>query len=258
MYRLPFLPVFILLPVLIGGCNNALVQTDSALERPQTVDRIAVLNTKLGVGYLREGRTDLAYKRLTKALDIQPDYGGALTAMALLLDRLGKTEEAREHYERAVVAAPSDSSARNNYASFLCRQGKVEDALGHFRRAISNPLYNSPEVASTNAGLCLIRNGRPEDAETFFRQALKKNPRVPTALIAMSELSLLKGHELGGRGYLQRYLEVARHNSKSLWLGVQIERELGDKNAVSSYAMLLKARYPDAPETQLLLESESQ
>ena len=39
---------------------------------------------------------------------------------------------------------------------------------------------------------------------------------------------------------------------------VQIEHELGDKNAASSYAMLLRANYPDAPETKLLLESDIQ
>ena len=56
-------------------------------------------------------------------------------------------------------------------------------------------------------------------------------------------------------GYLQRYLEVGKHTSKSLWLGIRIERDLGDNNAASSYAMLLKAKYPDAPETRELLAS---
>ena len=258
MYRVKFLVIVGLLSSALAGCNSAFVNDDTSIKKEQEVDRLAVLNTKLGIGYFREGRTDLAYQRLGKALEIQPNYAGALTAMALLLDSLGKPDEAAAHYRRAVAAAPSDSDALNNYGSFLCRQGDAERAIAHFERAASNPLYNAPEAALTNAGLCLARNGQRERAEAFFRRALAKDPKMAPALISMSELSLRRGRELAGRGYLQRYLEVAQHTSQSLWLGVQIENELGDKNAVSSYAMLLKANYPDAPETKLLLESDIQ
>ena len=258
MYRVTFLFIVGLLTGALAGCNSAFVNDDTGIRKEQEVDRLAALNTKLGIGYLREGRTDLAYKRLGKALEIQPNYAGALTAMALLLDSLGKSNEASAHYRRAVAAAPSDSGALNNYGSFLCRHGDTEQAIAHFERAASNPLYNAPEAALTNAGLCLARNGDKAQAEAFFRRALTKDPKMAPALISMSELSLSNGRELAGRGYLQRYLEVAKHTSQSLWLGIQIEHELGDKNAASSYAMLLRANYPDAPETKLLLESDIQ
>lgn len=257
MTRVAFLASLALLTVLLSGCNDALVRSDPVVTEPTPVSKLAHLNTELGVGYMREGRTDLAYKRLTKALDVAPDYDLALAAMALLLDQLGKTEDAEHYYKRAVSAGGS-SHARNNYGTFLCRQGRIDAALGYFKEAVDNPLYNEAETALTNAGLCLKRNGRPAEAEEFLRAALARNGRVSSALIAMSELSLTNGRELAARGYLQRYLEVAKHSSNSLWLGVQIERELGDKNAVSSYAMALKANYPDAPETKLLLESEIQ
>ena len=53
----------------------------------------------------------------------------------------------------------------------------------------------------------------------------------------------------------ERYLELADHTAKTLWLGIRVERDLGDRNTASSYAMLLKANYPDSRETRLLLES---
>ncbi len=71
----------------------------------------------------------------------------------------------------------------------------------------------------------------------------------------MAELSFEAEQYLAARGYMQRYEQVSRHNSRSLWLGIRIERKLGDKDAVSSLAMLLKANYPDSPETRLLIES---
>ncbi|MBT6272854.1 MAG: tetratricopeptide repeat protein [Chromatiales bacterium] len=163
---------------------------------------------------------------------------------------------AESHFERAVGSNSLDSAAYNNYGGFLCRQGRVEKAMKQFKGALKNPLNKAPEAALTNAGLCLMKNGRPDEAEKFFREGLVRNPRLPSALVPMIELSATKGRDLAARGYLQRYLEVGKHTSKTLWLGVMIERELGDRNAASSYEMLLKANYPDAPETRTLLESE--
>ena len=71
----------------------------------------------------------------------------------------------------------------------------------------------------------------------------------------MSEVSFQTERYLPARAYLERYLAVSSHSPQSLWLGVQIERKLGDKNSASSYAMMLKSNYPDSRETQLLLES---
>ena len=57
------------------------------------------------------------------------------------------------------------------------------------------------------------------------------------------------------RGFLSRYLDANRHTPKSLWLGIRIETELGDKNAVSSYALLLRNQYTDSEEAELLSQS---
>jgi type IV pilus assembly protein PilF len=71
----------------------------------------------------------------------------------------------------------------------------------------------------------------------------------------MAELSYDQGEYISARGYLQRYLELTTHTPKSLWLGIRIEQELGDKNAVSSYALLLRNNYPDTKEAALLNET---
>jgi type IV pilus assembly protein PilF len=72
----------------------------------------------------------------------------------------------------------------------------------------------------------------------------------------MARLSLVKENYLSSRAYLQRYSEVARHTSESLWVGIRVERVLGDKNALASYGMSLKGNFPNAEETRLYLESQ--
>lgn len=252
----------LLAALLSSGCSNSLVDDGGlagAQPVSQEVDRVVELNTQLGVGYLREGRLDLAYMRLSRALEMAPDYAAALNAMALLYDRRGETDKAEQHYQAALRSNPADPAALNNYGGFLCRRGHVDAALERFEAALNNPLYDTPEAALSNAGLCLMNvSERRDEAERYLRRALERAPRLSGALIAMSELSLDKGSALAARGYLQRYLEDTRHNARSLWLGIRIERALGDRDAVSSYGMLLKANFPDATETMLLLESERQ
>ncbi len=241
--------------ILLSACQTIGVQDDiPTVERP--VNRLAEIHTQLGMGYLREGKKELAWRRLQRALQADPNYSPAHNALALLSERMKRPEKAEYHFQRAISSDPRDSAAMNNYGGFLCRQKKWAEAEGYFQRAAANPLYENPEFAQTNAGLCLLGAGKVDQAETYLRTALKTNPRLSVALIAMASISLKKTRYLSARAYLQRYLEQAKHSPRSLWIGIQVERELGDKNALASYSMLLKGNFRDSQETRLLLDSE--
>ncbi|MFZ0254179.1 MAG: type IV pilus biogenesis/stability protein PilW [Gammaproteobacteria bacterium] len=241
--------------LLLFGCATTGTGNKPAL--PQKVDRLAELHTQLGLGYLRERRYETAWKRLNKALELEPNYAAAHGAMALLHEQLNEPQEAEAHYRRALAINPSDSASHNNFGRFLCTQGRATDAEAEFLKAVANPLYDSPEIAYTNAGLCLYAGGDLEKAEDYLRHALRINPNIPVALLKMTSVTLQKDQPLPARGYLQRYLALGRQTAESLWLGVRIERLLGDPNAAASYAMLLKNNFPDSNETRLLLESDS-
>ncbi|MEQ8660577.1 MAG: type IV pilus biogenesis/stability protein PilW, partial [Gammaproteobacteria bacterium] len=152
---------------------------------------------------------------------------------------------------------PRNSAALNNYGQFLCRQGRHAEGQAQFLKAVENPLYRLPAVAYSNAGTCAFDAGDLVVAETHFRRALESDPRLAPALLQMADISYRQQRYLPARGYLQRYLEVARHTARSLWLGILIERELDDRDAVASYSLQLERGFPDAQETRLLLESKT-
>jgi type IV pilus assembly protein PilF len=72
----------------------------------------------------------------------------------------------------------------------------------------------------------------------------------------MSVISYDVARYLPARAYLQRYLEIGRHTPQSLWLGIRIERELGDKDALASYTLQLENGFPDSTEAGLLSSGE--
>ena len=74
----------------------------------------------------------------------------------------------------------------------------------------------------------------------------------------MAQLTYETGDYLKSRAYLQRYSDVTKHTAASLWLGLQLERKLGDRNAEASYALLLRSEFPDSEEAHRLSQSGQQ
>lgn len=236
-----------------AACDQ--VATRPVQRTVNTTNEVALANLRLGTAYMEQGNYEIALEKLDRALAADPDYYATLNVMGILHQRMGRMEDAEKYFKRALKIYPSESTTLNNYGQLLCSIGRLDESQTIFIQAAENPLYNSPEIAYTNAGLCALKNDKQDQAEEFFRKALEKNSNMPTALIKMSEISLNKGNHLSARGYLQRYTANNAHNSKSLWLGIQIERALGDKDAEASYALQLRNNFPDSQEAILLKQS---
>ena len=172
--------------------------------------------------------------------------------MALLQWRLREYAAAEAHFRRAVVLEKGNGEAQNNYGVFLCERGRIDEAERWFKRAIADPFYSTPAAANQNAGLCLIKKAERVAAETYFREALRLNPRLAQSLVHMARISFDSGRALAARGFIQRYFQEAEDTPETLWLAVRIEQALGHKNEEASYALRLRAKFPDSPETRQL------
>ncbi|VAX10687.1 Type IV pilus biogenesis protein PilF [hydrothermal vent metagenome] len=245
--------------VLLSACTPGNVRTGDEmgeLGQYSQTSKASEIYSKLAVAYMQEGRLDIAMQKIKRGLAISPNNPKANNIIALIYERLGEHETAEKHYKRAVKLDPKDPYTHNAYGSFLCSRERYDEADRQFADALKNPLYQTPEVALTNAGLCAGRHGNQVQAEDYFRQALKKNAKFPVALNRMANISLEKNNYLSARGYLHRYLEVTRHTAHSLWLGIRVERTLKDLDALASYEMLLRAEFPDSAEMRMYEESK--
>jgi type IV pilus assembly protein PilF len=217
-------------------------------EEVQGDEKAARINVQLGATYLDHGNLELANVKLERALQQDPELATAHWTYALLQSRLGRPKLAEKHFRRAIALDPEDSRAHNNYGTFLCNAGRLAEAQAQFDLAVENPLYDQPETALANAGVCALKAQDPEKAETYFRAALDKNPRFVPALAAMARLSFDQGQFEQTQGFLDRFEKIAGHNAGSLLLAVRTEAKLGDRDAASSYAMQLRNKYPESRE----------
>ncbi|MCW9089196.1 MAG: type IV pilus biogenesis/stability protein PilW [Gammaproteobacteria bacterium] len=236
--------------VVLSGCSN------SAVRDGVDTKKAAAANADLGLRYMLQGNNELALSKLRRSLEFDSRYGPAHHYIAELYRRLDRPEDAGKHFQQAVrYHEGEDTNLFNNYGAFLCSHGDYAAGEKQFLRVLENPVYPRPDQVYENLGLCM--EGKPdlEKAEEYLRKALQINPRLPKSLLAMARISLENENHLSARAYLQRYQAVARPTPESLWLGIRVERVLGDKDALASYGLMLKGNYPNAEETKLYLES---
>jgi type IV pilus assembly protein PilF len=174
----------------------------------------------------------------------------------MLYDRLGDTGKADSHYQRAISLEPDNPEIKNNYAVYQCQKKRFDRGEKLALEAATNPLYKTPEIGYLNAANCARGGGDLQRAEENYRRALAVKPRFSDALYQMAELEYQQKEYMSARAFLERYNEVGRTNPATLWLGVRIERSLGNKAQAQHYAQRLKSEYPSASQTQELLESE--
>lgn len=236
----------------VTGCASTGLNDEK--ESPDT--KAAESNVQLGVEYMRQGKNDIAMEKLERALAQNPELPAAHHYIAVLHERLGQDERAEKHYRRAIRLDADNSRIHNNYGQFLCEQQRFEEAEKHFLAAVSDPLYEAKPLVYTNAGICAQRSGNMEKAEEYFRIALGIRPDFAPALLQMMKWNYEHGEYLKARGYLERYRSVAPVSATSLWWGVQVERALGDENAAASYALRLRADYPNSVEAKWLKEGK--
>ncbi len=233
-----FLLISALLSACAGNTRNAASGGDEAAE----------INMRLGLNYMQRGDYEFALEKLEKALQQDPDLPSAHNTIALLYQRLREVEKAEHHFKKAVDLAPEYSEAQNNYGAFLCQQQRYDEAEERFLIAVENPLYQSVAQAYENAGLCAMQDGDEAKAEGYFRRALQIEPTLSKSLLQMAEISYGQQNYLQSRGYVQRFHGAATWTPRALLVGIKTENKLGDEDAVSSYVLILRSRFPDSDE----------
>lgn len=245
---------------LFGVLACALLIAACASKPPQTQqgggESPAQINARLGLSYMQQGSYDVAMEKLKRALEQDPDLPEAHHYIAELYKTIRNTDLAEQHYRRALRLSPNDAALQNNYAVFLCDAGRYAEAEERFVKAARTSGYRRPEEAYQNAATCVLRIPDRARAMAHLRSALDINPLLPGALHQMTQLSFESGEYLQARAFLQRYGAIARHTPQSLWLGVNIERRLGNDAAAADYARQLRQEFPRAEETAKLREIE--
>ncbi|QYK04023.1 type IV pilus biogenesis/stability protein PilW [Shewanella zhangzhouensis] len=250
---LPSLTLIAILSGLVTGCVTE--QTYSGTDIPvseRTFDKVAAAKerTQLGLTYLQRGNTEQAKFNLDKAMAYAPQLEEVHVAMAYFYQTVGDVPRTEEAYRNAVRSNNASGDSMNNFGVFLCQQKRYGEAEEMFLKAIDQPKYTRTASSYENLGLCSRDAGQIEKARHYFDMALKYDPRRATSLLEMTEIAMDSKDFQGAKRMLERLHSVIPESASSLALGVEIERQLNNRDASSRYGIMLLAKFPASPEAK--------
>ena len=229
-----------------GGSQSAFKESETSSEKAST------LNKQLGTVYLRQGNLALAKEKLERAEQYNSRDPELHSVLALLYEKLGIPKEVDRHYQAAIRLAPKDPQISNNYAVYLCQNGRTEEGVKRFLESARNPLYRTPELAYTNAGVCLRKAKRLDDANNSFQRALQIRPNLAEAQYQWADLALERGELQKAREQIDKYLASFDATADLLMVGVQLSRAQGDRVAEEKYTRRLRVEFPGSPQLKSL------
>jgi type IV pilus assembly protein PilF len=211
-------------------------------------------NMQLGVSYLNQGDLGLAKQKLDRAMAENPDDPNVHSAMAMLQERLGHPDKADAEFKTALSLARGNPDVQNNYAVYLCRTGRTDEGVKYFEEAAHNALYRTPEIAHTNAGVCLRNAKQDTQAAMSFQRALQIKPNFAEAAYQLADLDFERGELEEARATVDQYVASFEATPDLLLLGVRITLKQGDRMAQEKFARKLRLDFPSSDQARALAE----
>lgn len=239
----------------LHGCasNPGAVASDTSAgmvtpsDEPDTRRR-ARIRLELASNYFENGQTAVALDEVKQALAVDPTYADAFNLRGLIFMRLNDLAQADESFRRALALRGGDPNLQHNYGWLLCQQQKFADADQQFVRALASPAYMARAKTLMARGLCQSSAGQFTEAEQSFLKAYELDAANPVVGYHLASLLLRRNELSRAQFYIRRVNNGQFANSESLWLGIKVERAIGDTVAMRQLADQLRKRFPESRE----------
>ena len=244
-------PVLASLLLALAAC----VTTTNAPERKVDLKKAEQTHVQAGLGYLRQQDKDSARRHFMKALELNPGSAGAYNGLALVYQLQEEQSQAEKQFRRAIDLDPDFSLARNNYAAFLFAQGRYAEAEQQLQQVVADYDYERRDIALMNLGRTQMQLEKFDEAITSLKQSLGINFRLPQSHLELADLYLRRKDFSLAKQRFDQFSRLARQTPRSLWLGIQIERQLGNKDREASLVLALKNLHPNSAEYEQYRQS---
>lgn len=211
----------------------------------------ATTRLQLAINYYQDGKFAVALDELKQALKLDPNFADAHTVLALVYTELHEDALAEQSFQRALQLEPANSDLNNNYGWYLCQRGREKESLGYFENALKNPLYTQKAKPLQNEGVCSIKMGDVAAAENYFRRSFEIDPTGAVSAYNLASIYYDRKDFSRARFYVAQVNNGTAPSPASLWLGIRIERRLGNKTNQVALESQLDRLFADSREAQM-------
>lgn len=229
-----------------GGSADMTTESDEAPARKR-----ARLRLELAVNYFDQGQTRVALDEVKQALVQDPVYPEALNLRGLIFMRLNDLRMAEDSFRQSLALSPRDGGVLHNLGWLMCQQGRYAEAGASFAQALENPVYRDRAKTLMAQGLCEERAGKLAEAERSLARSYELDPGHPITGFNLSNLYFKRGDFVRAQFYVRRLNNSEFANAESLWLGIKVERKLGNRDAMRQLQEQLAKRFAQSREMQL-------
>jgi type IV pilus assembly protein PilF len=234
------------------GVGATAVQAEplTDFDEPDTRKRARIRLT-LASNYFEQGQTSVALDEIKQSLAADPSYIPAYVLRGLVYMRLNNSVLAEDSFQRALQINPRDGDTLHNYGWFVCESGRHAQAIQLFDRALASPTYGGRVTTYLAKGICQTRAGQLTEAEASFTKSYELDASNPITGYNLAALLYQRGDDNRAQFTIRRINNGEFANAETLWLGIRVERRLGNATVVEQLAQQLGRRYPQSPQWTL-------
>jgi type IV pilus assembly protein PilF len=221
-----------------GGRAEIMTESDETDGR-----RRARIRLELAANYFQQGQTNVALDELKQALAADPSFADAHNLRGLVYMRLNDSALAEDSFRKALALNPRDGDVLHNYGWLLCQQNRYGESITLFGRAIAMPQYGGQAKTLMTQGICQISAGRVAEGERSLSQSYELDAGNPITAYHLSNALFQRGDLPRAQFYIRRVNNSDLARAETLWLGIKVERSLGNREAMLQLADQLKKRY---------------
>ena len=208
----------------------------------------ARIRLELAIGYFEQGQTTVALDEIKQSLAADPTYAEAYNLRGLVYMRLDDAGLAEDSFRRAIALTPREPNTLHNYGWLLCQQKRYGDALAQFSAAMAVPNYRDTAKTLMTQGVCQIQAGQRAEAERTLIQAYEIDAGNPVIGYNLASLLAQRNDYARAQFFIRRVNNSPSANAESLWLGIKVERRLGNPEALAQLVGQLQRRFPTSRE----------
>jgi spermidine synthase len=157
-----------------------------SMELPATVDRLLAIDPENPKGLYSQATIRLYQQRFDEAIQLvkrsitrDPSNVRARDLLAIAYGQTFQHDLADAEFRKTIKEFPYDWLTLNNYGLYLLDRGRFSEAMNQFRTAVD---LNPEDVqAFVGLGEACRQSGRPEEADRWYRIALRLDPNQSVA-----------------------------------------------------------------------------
>lgn len=230
-----------------SGRSGAGTDRITASDEPDS-SKLARIRLELAVGYFDKGQTTIALDELKQSINANPNLYEAYNLRGLIYMRLDDVSLAEESFRRALAINPKAATVQHNYGWMLCQQSRLPEAYKMFASALANPSYGDRAKTWMAQGWCQLKDGKASEAEVSFQRSYELDAGNPITGYNLALLLFKRGEFVRAQFYVRRINNSELANAESLWLGIKVERRIGNRDAMEQLGAQLRKRFPQSAE----------